>query len=1132
MRVSVTQSILGVGLGLLVLSAVLIILPWFLNPDYVKTLVLRQIQDTLGSQVRVGRTSFALFPSPHFLVSDIVVQERPDSHAVFRAQTMNLELGIGQLLQKKLVVKEFFLDYPEIEIHRDKNGAWRLLGQSNQDSSLASLASFLVFGRLEVANGKIIVIDESPSDSVRGVVFENVAGVSETSYEGATVLSHLTVSGNLRQAQDAASFRMSGTLEGVSNVPWSALDGQDVKFEQMTLAGQLEADNFAVNQLAEFGAYGEILSQFPGALKAASQFKWLKKKEGSQLHLTNIAFANSAITLAGHANIEQLEDGHHMAQVSLRSSSLNLEMIPKMLPQAWLPDPIVDLWKEGKWGGELEVVEARISGSTREDVGTSLAGTFRVKNGFVHIPTWPSTDHVRGTVVVEPDRIQISDAQGIYDGIVVDVTRGIFLFKESSPWGDVEIRGDVPVEKVWDFVTHLRPSAAASHGLQAWKVSQGQGPLVLQFSGPLFEDEGLRFQQGVYEPQDVVFTIPGLPHALSHGHGKVTFSPDSTVFDGIQGEMGIFPWSMNGTLIHQGTLRFEPLNVTAGFDGRDVLAPSAHGQTESGGLHLIGPLQASVVMRGPMNRLNIKGKIDGKKARMSLPSILKKGAGQAAVLEFDGQLVSGHTARLTRIELAMLPLRVRGQGTVRFRPTWVWEGRLDSGPVSIALLPEKVQVLDSAIQSGIVEVQLGGKGLGPDWTQWDVKGWVAITDGVVRIPGLSESVSNLFVRLRIEKDLLDLKRMEFHLNDSEAVVTGLVKQWSSTPQVSLVWNAPRFDLDVLIPKDERSVLRDGVEWLAHHGKLAGSVLIERPRYKTFLGQTLSAELNMHDNLVTMDKIQTTVEKDGSLKGRVLVHLPPGKPAAVRASFKGENLPFEKFLTVVGDERDLVTGQMTIRGKVQGHGRDEQGVIPTLEGGIELEIKNGYVRQGRVLPKILKLLNLPHVLRGKVSFEKSGFPFESISSTLTIEEGNFSTKDFILRSPIMNATVAGRYDFNRDDLDGAVAVSPFGAYSDLLKSIPLFGKIFSGDRNGLATAMFNLNGPLAEPEVVYLPQESFKNGLTGFAQLAFDVLNNTVLLPIDVLKESKNSASSPLDSLRSQPPGSLPLTAEEPATTPK
>ena len=183
MRYSVKKILLWGGLGFLVLSLLLIILPWFLNPDYLQNLVLRQIQQTFGSHVRVGRTSFALFPSPHFLVSDVVVKERLDSHAVFRAESMSLTLGVGQLLQKKLVVREFFLDHPEIEIRRDKLGVWRFLGHSTDDSSLSFLGSFLVLGKLKVTNGKIIVIDESPSESVRGMVLEDVDFLSETSYE-------------------------------------------------------------------------------------------------------------------------------------------------------------------------------------------------------------------------------------------------------------------------------------------------------------------------------------------------------------------------------------------------------------------------------------------------------------------------------------------------------------------------------------------------------------------------------------------------------------------------------------------------------------------------------------------------------------------------------------------------------------------------------------------------------------------------------------------------------------------------------------------------------------------------------------------------------------------------------------
>ncbi|MGV7228191.1 MAG: AsmA-like C-terminal domain-containing protein [Nitrospirales bacterium] len=1130
MRFSVKKTLLWGFLGFLVLSLLLIILPWFLNPDYLQNLVLRQIQQTFGSHVRVGRTSFALFPSPHFLVSDVVVKERLDSHAVFRAESMSLKLGVGQLLQKKLVVREFLLDQPEIEFRRDKSGVWSFLGHSTDDSSLSFLGSFLVLGKLKVTNGKIIVIDESPSDSVRGIVLEDVAFLSETSYEDVIVLSNLTLSGNLRQVHDTASFRLSGTLEATSNVPLSSHESQTIFFEQMTFAGNMETDNFALNQLAEYVPYGDVLSKFPGALRAESHFKWVKKEMTSHLQFSNIAFSNSAITLGGNASIEGLADGHHMTSVSLRSSNLDLGMIRQAFPTTWLPDPVLDLWKKGEWGGELEVLEARVTGSTLADVGTSVTGTFRVNNGFLNLPEWPQTDHVRGTVVVEPDRIQVSEAHGVYDGIPVDVNQGVFLLKESRPWGDVEIQGRVPAKKVWDFVSHLGEPSSGFNGLQAWNVSQGDGMLRLRFAGVLFDEQGMTFQHGDYQPTNVVLSIPGLPHSLSRAHGKIEFSPDSTILDGIQGDVGTYPLTMNGTIIHQDILRLEPLNVTAGFDGQDIFAHSDQRKSEFG-LQITGPLHASVAMRGPLSRLNLKGKIDGDNARFSIPAILEKAAGQAGALEFEGQIHSGGTIRFERIELAMLPLRLRGQGIVRFRPTWRWEGRLDSGPISIGLLPEKIQIFGNAIQSGILDVQLGGYGLGRDWTKWVAKGWVALTDGVVRIPGRQESMDNLFVRLRLDKDLLDLKRMEFRIKDSEAVVTGFMKHWNTNPQVSVMWDAPRFDIDLLIPKEEGSILRDGVEWIANHGRLEGSILIKNPIYQAFTGKNLSAELNIHDNLVSVDKIQAMVEKNGSVKGRVFVHLPPGKPAAMRASFKADNLPFEKILRALGDEHRFVSGNMNIRGKVQGHGRHARGVVPTLEGGIQLSLRNGYVRKGTVLPKILRILNLPHVLRGRVDFEKTGFPFETVTTTLNIEEGKFSTKDFLLRSPIMNVTAAGTYDLDRDHLDGVAAVSPFGAYSDALETIPLFGKIFSGDRAGITTALFSMIGPLSNPQIFYMPNESLKKGLTGLAQLAFDVLKNIVLMPVDALSGSSNNSATPLPKSTSpRPRGPVGLEEERAQTT--
>jgi hypothetical protein len=112
------------------------------------------------------------------------------------------------------------------------------------------------------------------------------------------------------------------------------------------------------------------------------------------------------------------------------------------------------------------------------------------------------------------------------------------------------------------------------------------------------------------------------------------------------------------------------------------------------------------------------------------------------------------------------------------------------------------------------------------------------------------------------------------------------------------------------------------------------------------------------------------------------------------------------------------------------------------------------------------------------------------------------------------------------------VSPFGAYSDALEAIPLFGKIVSGDRAGITTAMFRMIGPLADPQIIYMPNESLKKGLTGLAQFAFDVLKNIVLLPVDALGGSSNdSASSLPESPRPNSKGQVGIQAEQGPKTP-
>ncbi|MDH5428768.1 MAG: AsmA-like C-terminal region-containing protein, partial [Nitrospirota bacterium] len=160
-----------------------------------------------------------------------------------------------------------------------------------------------------------------------------------------------------------------------------------------------------------------------------------------------------------------------------------------------------------------------------------------------------------------------------------------------------------------------------------------------------------------------------------------------------------------------------------------------------------------------------------------------------------------------------------------------------------------------------------------------------------------------------------------------------------------------------------------------------------------------------------------------------------------------------------------------------------------------QIQKGLIQTGPVLSKILGILNVPSLLMGKVNLLEEGLPFDELTGTFSIDNGLLTTKDFALKSPVIKLTAAGTYDLPTENLESMIAVSPFGAYSNLLKDIPLFGSLMQGERKGFLTALFEVKGPRTKPEVTYLPLESFTGGMKGLAQVPIDMLKNIITLPL-------------------------------------
>ena len=395
---------------------------------------------------------------------------------------------------------------------------------------------------------------------------------------------------------------------------------------------------------------------------------------------------------------------------------------------------------------------------------------------------------------------------------------------------------------------------------------------------------------------------------------------------------------------------------------------------------------------------------------------------------------------------------------------------------------------------------------------------MGLTNGLIPAKGVEGQLQDFYARIKFLRNEIELKRLSFMLQGSDVAVEATVRNWTTKPIIAGKIESNQLDLSLLIPKGERTPIRELLETLAATSHVTMSAAIARGRYKHLKLGSLAARINIQDGVVDVDRLSGE-SSHGHVAGRVVVQLPPKAPADFDLSFRATGIEIEDLLRLTKAQVHSVSGEVRFSGVLRGHGRNPHGVYPSLNGNVELLLENGRILKSneRAIWKIISLLNLPAVLQGKVDLEKEGLPYNRISATVAVQNGMFQTENLIIDSPILKITAAGNYDLPTDQLDLAVAVSPFGSYSQFLKTIPLFGRIVAGDRKGIATAMFTMKGAMEDPEVTYLPVKSFASGLSGLAQLAVDVLTNTLTLPIDLVTQDEESGVRPKDMTPSPAP---------------
>ena len=1064
------------------------------------------VASSFGEHVVIERVQVKFFPYPHVELMDVSLIEPKQGTPIFQASRIQLDLSFLSLIQDRPMPNALIIENAFLDLERNEQGRWNYRNIFQQDAGgQAGLGTWLWGRSLKLSNGSVYVEDRYRRESAFIVQAEEVElQVEQLVLDGPT---EMFLSARLSKRDPGSVISFYGTLQDIGR--WVGSTARPAAAPQLDLHARMDLDRKTLLQMADFFEVREVPVGWQGRTKAQGQVHFAPGSEGYDLSLSDLVVLTDSIDLNAEVSVTGLLRPEPPT-VSGRwtSAAVAIQHLPQLLPPGFVSSELHDAIHRQTFSGKIQAVSATFTGSARKEVGYSLTGKFQFSEGTVRFgPKWGNLEEIACTIHVRPDEIRLSDFRGQYEQIPVTQGEGTIVFTEQGPWFTTELGGRVPSKRMVGLMQTILEWDTSRDSLQSLQGKVGSGLLTIRFAGPLKDYQAITFQDAEYHAEQMTVQLPGVQGPLTQVEGLLAFSPRHLRFENVRGLYGQSDFHIEGKLKFEEQLSFEDVRIQGHFSDSDLFKLFSY-QAPSAQKVISGKTDYRVMVNGRRHNYTMRGRVALQGLEILLPGIMYKRPTLAGYMDFHVEVGKDHRLAFKRMVMILPSVRLSGRGEFHFNQTSTFNASLKAEPIRFESLPPELELFEKTISSGTLEGLIKLRGRGRDWKAWNKSGWVKLTNGVVEIEGMRSPISQLALRVKLNGHGAELKQVRWNFEGSEAQATGIIQTWDSKPKVNLSLTSPQFNIDLLLSKKQSSPLRGFLEKISQTAKVAGKLRFERASYRNLKIQRLTGQLQIENGIIRVEHIRGTADK-GTIQGRFFVHLPVRQPATMKTWFKVNSLPMLTLQRTFFDEatlekrKQLMTGLLSVEGALQGHGKDPRGVLPTLEGTLKFSIIDGRIRRGIVLPKILALMNLPGMLQGTVDLEKDGYPFDRQAGTVTVAHGRLVSKDIVMDGPILKMTAAGQYDLVNDDLDVVTVASPLGPYFELLQNIPIVHLLLDGEERGVDLAMFSVKGPLQDPAIEPLAVESVASGLTGFAQLALSILQNTLTLPQKILFPEEN-----------------------------
>jgi uncharacterized protein involved in outer membrane biogenesis len=164
-------TLIFVGIGAVLLLAVIFLVPPLIHMDRYRLQVISYLEKQTGKQVEIGQLALTFFPVT-IHIERIGVRNPPIFPAgyVIQVARIDAELSIGALLHRQVIIKSLVLENPILNLTSDPDGPWNF--ENPQSKVSANTFPLGPIANVRIKRGVVIASNLLPSDAAGPVYFE------------------------------------------------------------------------------------------------------------------------------------------------------------------------------------------------------------------------------------------------------------------------------------------------------------------------------------------------------------------------------------------------------------------------------------------------------------------------------------------------------------------------------------------------------------------------------------------------------------------------------------------------------------------------------------------------------------------------------------------------------------------------------------------------------------------------------------------------------------------------------------------------------------------------------------------------------------------------------------------------